>query len=230
MHPVSDKKDICPPKFGYNFSKIKRKEPELRTSIEDFLQPKDQTHERKIGYNPGHIRTILQLDTFGPVHSEEVSEGRKSGKLPMSPNLDRNRPSTHSPDASQGDDASSGFWGGDEVTLGSPGSASDTLRSKTKNRPPQAALFGGTWDADMLNGTGRDKTPLVRPSTSGYTQDARATNMSYSKSRSAMLQEKEESKNKIAAFMKDKERQQEESREYRELIDQFEAHLKSIQY
>mmetsp|Transcript_20362 Transcript_20362/g.37786 ORF Transcript_20362/g.37786 Transcript_20362/m.37786 type:complete len:331 (-) Transcript_20362:218-1210(-) len=224
MHPVSDKKDICPPKFGYNFSKIKRSEPELRTSIEDFLQPKDQTHERKIGYNPGHIRTILQLDTFGPAHSEVVSEGRASGKLPMSPNLDRNR----SPASSKVDDASSGFWGGDELSVGSPGSTRSPPRSP---HPKTQVLFGGTWNKDLLDATLNDKTqPLVRPSTSGYNQDARGTNQDYSKHRTQMLKDKQAMKEKRESMRKDKSRQKKESEEYQTLINEFEAHLKSIQY
>jgi hypothetical protein len=217
MHPVSDTKDICPPKFGYNFSKIKRKEPELRTSIEDFLQPKDQTHERKIGYNAGHIRTVLQLDTFGPSHSDHVHEGRMSGKLPMSPNLDRNRNMSSGPLS----DTSSGMWG-DDSTVDSCGSKS------VKSR----IMFGGTWNKDMLNATNSDKSlPLVRPSTTGYEgQDAHGGNLNYSKNRTAMLKGKAEDKQRLAAYRKDKSRQSSESVEYQGLIDDFEAHLKAIQY
>lgn len=224
MHPVSDKKDLCPPKFGYNFSKIKRAEPELRTSVEDFLQPKDQTHERKTGYNPGHIRTILQLDTFGPSHSEEVTEQRVAGTLPMSPNLDRNR----SPASSKKDDASSGIWVGDEMSMDSPGSTKSPVGSpKIKTQ----VLFGGTWNADLLDATLNDKTqPLVRPSTTGYTQDARGTNMCYSKHRTQMMKDKQREKEKLDAKRRDKARQNKESEEYQSLIDNFEAHLKSIQY
>jgi hypothetical protein len=252
MHPVSDKKDICPPKFGYNFSKVRRKEPELRTSIEDFLQPKDQTHERKIGYNAGHIRTILELDTFGPAHSEAVSEKRRAGRLPMSPNLDRNRSSPEGSQrggsqrggsqrggaqtqSQQGADNSSGFWGGDDLTLGSPGSSSCASRGNTNNKSPNKlrtqVLFGGTWNADLLSATLDDKTqPLVRPTTSGYQQDARGANMDYSKSRSAMLRERQRQREREGARRRDKSRQQQESAEYQQLIDDFEAHLKSIQY
>lgn len=221
MHPVSDKNDICPPKFGYNFSRIERREPELRSSVEDFLQPKDQTHQRKTGYSKGHIRSILELDTFGPAHSEKVNNERKSGKLPMSPNLDRN----FSPDSSKRDDASSGFWSGDDDSNGSFGSKS--FKSSPKNK----ALFGGTWDPDMLNATLRDKTqPLVRPSTSGYRQDARGTNWDYFKERTAMLKAQEVEKQRQATLLLDRKRQKREAEEYQRFINDFEAHLKSIQY
>lgn len=240
MHPVSDRKDICPPKFGYNFSKIQHKEPELRTTIVDFLNPKDVTHERKIGYAPGHIRTILQLDTFGPAHSDEVNEKRMSGKLPMSPNLDRNAVLT--PDISRigscksgggdrydNDDGSSGFWGGEEdVSLGSPGSRTSSINNRIKK---QTYVPGGTWNAELLNATLHDKTqPLVRPSTSGYKQDARGTNKNYSRDRTAMIKEKELQRLRTAELRKDRNRQKKESEEYQRLINDFEAHLKSIQY
>lgn len=229
MHPVSDKKDICPPKFGYNFSKIKRKEPELRTSIEDFLQPQDQTHERTIGYNPGHIRSILQMDTFGPGHSDVVNEARAIGLLPLSPNLDRNHSMHNSPPGgSRDDDASTGILFIDDTSKGD----SPSVSSRTSQKSPKVktqVLFGGTWDAELLKGTGNDM-PLVRPSTRGYTQDARGNNLSYSKHRTQMLKERERYREHKDSLEKDRSRQLQESREYQGLIDEFESHLKSIQY
>ena len=90
LHPVSDPYDISPPKFGYNFTKRPRESQELRTGLEDFLLPQSQTIPRQTGYSRGHIRTVLELDTFGPNHSDSVSEGRSLGSLPLSPNVDRN--------------------------------------------------------------------------------------------------------------------------------------------
>ena len=228
MHPVSDLKDICPPKFGYNFAKKKKaEEPELRTSIEDFLQPKDVTHERKSGYTKGHIRTILELDTFGPAHSEKVTEDRTSGKLPMSPNLDRNR----SPASSKVDDASSGFWEGDDYSIGSPTSHTSKSQRSQNSKTKTQLLFGGTWNAELLNAAENDKTkPLVRPTTSGYSQDARGRHWDYSKNRTAMLKEQERERERMDEYLQDKERQKRESEEYQNLINSFEAHLKSIQY
>lgn len=64
---------------------------DLLSKQTDFLMPRDLTHARKTGYNPGHIRSVLQLDTYGPAHSAEVERQRNEGLLPVSPNLDRNR-------------------------------------------------------------------------------------------------------------------------------------------
>jgi len=211
MHPVSDVKDICPPKFGYNFSKIKREEPELRTSIEDFIQPKDQTKNRSTGYNSGHIRTVLQLDTFGPNHSDSVSEGRMSGVLPLSPNYDRNK-SPNSKSNSQSRDL---------------GSSTNSTHSKSEHAKSQI-LFGGTWNKDLLNSS--PDQPLVRPSTSGYSQDARGSNWNYSKKRTALLKEQSDNKKKFEEYKRDKSRQEKESKEYQKIIDDFEVHLKSIKY
>lgn len=217
MHPVSDKKDICPPKFGYNFSKIKREEPELRSSIKDFLQPKDATHERTTGYNKGHIRAVLELDTFGPIHSEKVNEERSSGKLPVSPNLDRNRDS-HSRGGTRSENSSMSPDGLEDSTIGSAKSTSHVV-------------FGGTWSKDLFHGADDDKSlPLIRPSTSGYVQDARNQNLSYSKKRAAMLKEKAEHKRRIEEYKRDRQRQEHESKEFQKLISDFEAHLESIQY
>jgi hypothetical protein len=70
-------------------------EPTDRTKgHEDFLNtenPDSTTKRYKIGYNPGHIRSILKLDTYGPHHSSKVAGMRDDGSLPSSPNTDRNR-------------------------------------------------------------------------------------------------------------------------------------------
>jgi hypothetical protein len=91
LYPISDPLDISPPPFGYNFKKNPRYHSELRSSIEDFIQPKDQVSPRSTGYSRGHIRSILELDTFGPQHSDRISESRSHNSLPLSPNLDRNK-------------------------------------------------------------------------------------------------------------------------------------------
>jgi hypothetical protein len=78
------------PKFPITKS-LKKKPPpaELRSIVEDFLQPKNLTRTRVTGYSPGHIRSLLDLDTFGPNHSQKVQAGRRSGILPNSPNASR---------------------------------------------------------------------------------------------------------------------------------------------
>ena len=72
-------------------SSLREKEvqPERPTQVEDFLQPKCPLRDRKTGYSAGHIRSVLELDTFGPNHSEFVEAMRMSGELPASPNYNR---------------------------------------------------------------------------------------------------------------------------------------------
>ena len=63
-----------------------------RDSIhKDFLTPQDPVAKRQTGYNKGHIRSILKLETYGPLHSDALREERSRGSLPGSPNNDRNR-------------------------------------------------------------------------------------------------------------------------------------------
>ena len=90
MHPYRDPLD----KYRkFTHSRMKRTEdtPESPMTLEDFLRPGELTAERKTGYNPGHIRSVLQLDTFGPEHSAVVEGKRSAGKLPGSSHLDRNK-------------------------------------------------------------------------------------------------------------------------------------------
>lgn len=90
LHQFHAPKDVATPKFPITKS-LKEKPPpaELRTFVEDFLQPKNLTRRRVTGYSPGHIRSLLDLDTFGPNHSQKVEAKRSSGILPMSPNMSR---------------------------------------------------------------------------------------------------------------------------------------------
>lgn len=60
--------------------------------IEDFLRPHSPVTPRTTGYEVGHIRSLLKVDTFGPANSLRVSRERESGQLPPhSPNVDRFR-------------------------------------------------------------------------------------------------------------------------------------------
>lgn len=58
--------------------------------MEDFLQPNDLSGPRRIGYESGHIRNVLKLDSYGPGHSRQNTRERErqAGDLPL-PNLDR---------------------------------------------------------------------------------------------------------------------------------------------
>jgi len=59
--------------------------------IEDFLRPGSPVTPRSLGYEPGHIRSLLKLDTFGPAESENLQKLRDSGLLPITPNVDRHK-------------------------------------------------------------------------------------------------------------------------------------------
>ena len=57
---------------------------------EDFVRPDDTSSPRSTGYEHGHIRSLLKVDTFGPVSSSVASLERSIGLLPPhSPNIDR---------------------------------------------------------------------------------------------------------------------------------------------
>ena len=59
---------------------------------EDFLRPDDTTSPRSTGYERGHIRALLKVDTFGPVSSSVTALERSLGMIPPhSPNIDRYR-------------------------------------------------------------------------------------------------------------------------------------------
>ena len=90
IHVMSDPKDIVPHK--YTFSRLPKSESsELHSSMQDFLQPSDPIRLRSSGYSSSLLRSMMQFDTFGPIHSTEVNAMRSKGELPPSPLLDRNR-------------------------------------------------------------------------------------------------------------------------------------------
>jgi len=59
--------------------------------IEDFLRPGSPVTPRSLGYEPGHIRSLLKLDTYGPAESVNLQKMRDSGLLPITPNIDRHK-------------------------------------------------------------------------------------------------------------------------------------------
>lgn len=54
----------------------------------DFAVPAGSQRPRTTGYSPGHIRTVMMYDTFGPNDSEIKADLRGSGVIPQSPNED----------------------------------------------------------------------------------------------------------------------------------------------
>lgn len=179
MHPISDPKDLHPPKYGYNFPRIPKDHSELHSTVEDFIQPKTLTARRNTGYNRGHIRSILDLDTFGPHHSQVVTYERLSGSLPISPNIDRN----HSPVGSR-----SGRSGRDD-DLDRTSNSSITSLNKSQSVP---GLLGGKRLDPVLysEGTGRDfEHPLLQTTTEGFSSghDSRGASLKYSSERTRQL-------------------------------------------
>lgn len=89
MHALKDKDGIIPKTFTY--SRIESQQlSEHSLNHEDFVKPHDPLNiHRTTGYNSGHIRSILSLDTFGPQHSMSIEHKRSLGQLPESPNIDR---------------------------------------------------------------------------------------------------------------------------------------------
>lgn len=76
----------------YTYSRLRNRIPEVGTQapgLEDFIQPNDPSRPRTTGYNPGHARNILGLDTHGPFDSDNKKEMRDRGDIPGSPNVDR---------------------------------------------------------------------------------------------------------------------------------------------
>jgi hypothetical protein len=178
MHPISDPRDISPPKFGYNFPRVTREHSELRSSVEDFIQPKSLTGRRSTGYNRGHIRSVLELDTFGPHHSEVVTDARLAGTLPLSPNIDRNRSPT-------------GSRSGRDREDNNDSSSRSTLT--TLNKSQSLPGFGGKgWNPmEYSQGTGRDADhPLLQTTTEGFSaggHDPRGASLKYSTERKHKL-------------------------------------------
>jgi hypothetical protein len=100
MHKDKDTNDVDKAKVKkYTFS-IKS-EKDLREKIaheelmfknlsllEDFVRPGSPVTPRTTGYEHGHIRSLMKLDTYGPSGSRVNTGDRESGRLP-SPNVDR---------------------------------------------------------------------------------------------------------------------------------------------
>ena len=89
MHPYSDPLDRG---RTYSVSRLKIKEKELEALAPgDFLQPDDPVRPRTTGYSPGHTRSMLGLDSYGPRSAEKHRIAREKGEIPASPNTDRER-------------------------------------------------------------------------------------------------------------------------------------------
>jgi hypothetical protein len=58
----------------------------------DFALPAGSLRPRTTGFSPGHVRSILKFDTFGPLDSETKALLRAGGEIPQSPNQDHYRP------------------------------------------------------------------------------------------------------------------------------------------
>ena len=155
MHQLKDPKDIDKSKKftrSILFEKDQRdsmtlKDYQFQTlkPIEDFVRPEDQFSPRQTGYEHGHIRSLLKLDTYGPTGSRSISREREQGHLPRSPNVDRHTvvsPSTTlrlSPGNSLSESRAS--------TAGSTNynGAFPSLASLRRDRENAAVTQGGGW-------------------------------------------------------------------------------------
>lgn len=97
MHSLKDPKDLDKAKTSrLSYSRLpdtRKEDEEIKFKnmlpLEDFNRPDNLTEDRTTGFTPGHIRSMLQLDTYGPAHSVKVNTQRQMGVLPQSPNVDR---------------------------------------------------------------------------------------------------------------------------------------------
>jgi len=100
LHPYVDLNNLG--SYVYTESRLKSRQAATQANeqehngppIEDFLRPKDPTRPRSTGYSPGHMRSMLGLDSYGPKSSEENCMAREDGRLPSTPNIDRYRASS----------------------------------------------------------------------------------------------------------------------------------------
>lgn len=125
LHPDKDTNDIDKSKT-LTFSIKRRMEEQAKLTkaerdfqnlapMEDFIRPKDSSTARSTGYEKGHIRSLLNLDIYGPADSLMAARQRDSGELPLQPNVDRYsdfQPRVGSPAISRASTASSEmeFW------------------------------------------------------------------------------------------------------------------------
>jgi len=99
MHQLKDPKDIDKSKKFTRSILFEKEQHDSMTlkdyqfqtlkPVEDFIRPEDQFSPRQTGYEHGHIRSLLKLDTYGPSGSRSISREREQGHLPRSPNVDR---------------------------------------------------------------------------------------------------------------------------------------------
>lgn len=98
MHKDKDEKDLAIVNGAVKrFSESRLKNRAQDTTVnnvysgKDFLNPNDPIDERNTGYSSGHVRSIMEQDTFGPNHSMRVELKRLEGLIPPSRNSDRSR-------------------------------------------------------------------------------------------------------------------------------------------
>jgi len=99
MHQLKDFKDIDKSKKFTRSILFEKNQQDSMTlkdyqfqtlkPVEDFVRPEDQFSPRQTGYEHGHIRSLLKLDTYGPAGSRAISRERDQGNKPRSPNVDR---------------------------------------------------------------------------------------------------------------------------------------------
>lgn len=160
MHPYKDPEDIDK---THKYSSSRRLEIDKleRTNleeyqfanmkpIEDFLQPNDVTSPRHTGYEHGHIRNLMKLDSYGPNNSRQnTRERQRSGGLLPPPNVDRYA----TLDATASHSLANGF----SRRIGSPTSAASSRPSTAQSTNTSvSASFNDTFDNHFASATLRN--------------------------------------------------------------------------
>lgn len=239
IHPLSDPADRCPPKTGYSYSK-KLTEHDFFSKHEDFVKPKNPVSDRQTGYNRGHVRSILEFDTFGPEHSAKVCQQREEGSVPSSPNSDRysQQSRSPSPNGSRASTAAS-FNGG-----GRPGSKGGTVRGSRGGSSLELELLGTKFENGILARSGNlpavivpvsfNKSHKIYDDTSSADKpvklalDSHTQGITWFLNRKEKLNRKKLQKSKKIKNAQQKEHQEKEAKQFQNLLDKFENNLRAI--
>eukprot|EP01041_Mallomonas_annulata_P003546 gene3546-7057_t len=228
MHPIRDERDINPPKTGYTYTRRRNENiSELYSNIEDFIQPDDPTRPRSTGYNPGHVRSMLGFDTFGPRQSERHSREREEGSLPQRHNIDRNSPST----------TDSGYRNSADFSSNSVGSSLQSSAAFQRSTTiPISLTYNGSMPfagvatlslspSHSVNSTLH--TTIVDP-TEKLLVDPRGKGLLWHDSHKYQLQEIKKSKESMEIMRKQREQEELAGQYVHASLSQFEEKLKSM--
>lgn len=186
MHQLKDFKDIDKSKKftrSILFEKdqqdsITLKDYQFQTMkpVEDFVRPEDQFSPRQTGYEHGHIRSLLKLDTYGPAGSRAISRERDQGNKPRSPNVDRHllvspastsRANGNGSLSSRASTAGSTNYNGAFPSLKSLRRDRDSLAGTAPGRTGGEGWATGTSGSDQLSRSGLQRSAPAQLTASG---------------------------------------------------------------